>query len=162
MHDRCTNAPLFLYRQDVTEKHYNRERHENAMTLFLIALFLVLPIVEVYVLIAAGGAFGIVPVLSACVITAVAGGVILRIQGLSALQNLQKDFSAGKPPVQPAVDGLFLAISAPFLMTPGFVTDVFGFLLLTPPVRHALARYVIRRFKEKMEKGEGVITIRRL
>lgn len=132
------------------------------MTLILILLFLILPIAEVYVLITTGGAFGILPVLAACVFTAVLGGVLLRIQGLSALRSLQSDLSTGKPPVQAAVDGLFLAVCAPLLMTPGFVTDVIGFLLLTPPIRHALARMAIRRFQAQMEKSEAVITVRRL
>ena len=130
------------------------------MTLPLIILFLATPILEAYVLITAGGFFGAIPVILACITTAVAGGVILRIQGLSALQSLQTDVSAGKPPVHAAVDGVFLLVAAPLLMTPGFVTDAIGFAFLTPPIRRWLARVALRRLQSKIEQGEAVVTVR--
>ena len=131
------------------------------MILFLIALFVIAPIAEIYVLLAAGGAFGVWPVIFACVATAVIGGFLLRLQGLKAIAGAQRDLQDGKVPVEAAVDGVFLAIAAPMLMLPGFLTDALGFLLLTPPFRHAVARAAFARLKRSIDQGETRVEFRR-
>jgi len=131
------------------------------MFFILILLFLVLPIAEIYVLISAGGEFGILPVIGACIFTAIVGGILLRQQGLSALNKAQNAIRGGKVPVESAVDGVLLLISAPFLMTPGFLTDIFGFLLLVPAVRRMIGRYALRKIKQKIDRGEATIHIHR-
>ena len=112
------------------------------MFLLLIALFIIGPIAEIYVLLTAGGLFGVWPVVIACVATALIGGFILRIQGLAAIDAARRDLAEGRPPVEAAADGVFLIVAAPLLMTPGFLTDAAGFLLLVPPVRRLIARTV--------------------
>ena len=67
--------------------------------------------------------------------------------------------SEAKAPIEPLVDGAILLACAPFLMTPGFITDVFGFALLVPPLRRALAKRAFEYFKRRMERKSGVITI---
>ena len=126
--------------------------------LVIIALFVIGPIAEIYVLLAAGETFGLWPVLGACVATAIIGGFIVRLQGLQALKSAQADMQDGKPPVSAAADGVFLLFAAPFLMTPGFITDGIGFLLLVPPVRHWIARAVLKRMKGAIERGEMRVT----
>ncbi len=121
----------------------------------LIALFIVGPIAEIYVLLAAGGAFGVLPVIAACLFTAFLGGIILRIQGLAALNSARNDLQTGRLPVDAVVDGVLLVIAAPLLMTPGFITDVLGFLLLTPPIRRIIARYVLGRIRARIVRQEG-------
>ena len=129
--------------------------------LSLIVLFLVMPIAEIYVLLTAGSHFGVLPVVAACVFTAILGGFLLRLQGLSALNKARLSISEGKVPVESAVDGVLLIVSAPFLMTPGFITDAAGFLLLVPAVRRMIGRYVLQRIKRKIERGEARIHINR-
>ena len=129
------------------------------MTLLLVLLFVIGPIAEIYVLLTAGGAFGVLPVLGACVLTAVVGGFLLRIQGLSALHEAQKDMAAGAPPVNALTDGVFLVLSAPLLMTPGFITDAVGFALLTPFIRRWIAKRVVNHLMAKAQQGEATITI---
>ena len=129
------------------------------MPLLLLAL-IILPIAEIYVLLQAGGVFGAWPVIAAVVATAVIGGVIIRWQGLQALHKLQSDMSGGSAPVEPVVDGVFLLVAAPFLMTPGFITDAFGFLLLVPPIRHAIARYFLKKIQLSVEEGRSSFTFR--
>ncbi|MEO0879647.1 MAG: FxsA family protein, partial [Pseudomonadota bacterium] len=73
----------------------------------------------------------------------------------------QNNMADGKIPVEAAVDGVFLAIAAPFLMTPGFLTDIVGFSLLVPPVRRLLARAALNRFRRAVERGDATITVRR-
>ncbi len=131
------------------------------MLLFLILLFIIAPIAEIFVLLAAGDAFGIWPVVGACIFTAVLGGILLKSQGAAALLKAQRTIREGKVPVESVVDGVLLAISAPFLMTPGFLTDIVGFSLLVPPVRQWIGRYALRRLKQKIDKGEAQIHIHR-
>ncbi|MEM9170651.1 MAG: FxsA family protein [Pseudomonadota bacterium] len=116
---------------------------------------------ELYVLIAAGGAFGAGPVVLACLATALIGGAILRFQGFAAVRQAQADVEAGNPPVAAAVDGVFLLIAAPFLLTPGFLTDIAGFLLLIPPLRRAIARAALKRLRRSIDEGRTTVIVRR-
>ena len=129
------------------------------MLIFLIALFVIGPIAEIYVLLAAGSAFGILPVIGACLLTAFLGGWIIRLQGLAALNAARADMAEGKPPVGSAVDGALLVVAAPSLMTPGFLTDAIGFSLLIPPFRQFLAQAALREIKKRIDRGDATITI---
>ncbi len=129
------------------------------MFAILFSLFVLGPIAEIFVLLKAGDAFGILPVVAACIATAMLGGWLIRMQGLAALNAARRDIDQGRPPVDSAVDGALLVVAAPFLMTPGFLTDAAGFALLVPPVRRAIGRYALRQIKKRMEKDARIITI---
>jgi len=129
------------------------------MFAILFVLFVLGPIAEIFVLLKAGDAFGVLPVIGACVVTAMIGGWIIRIQGLAALNAAQRDLSQGRPPVDSAVDGALLAVAAPFLMTPGFITDAVGFTLLIPMVRRMIARYGLRQIRKRLLKEDPGVTI---
>lgn len=129
------------------------------MFLILLALFVVAPMAEIYVLLTAGAAFGPLPVIAACLGTAFLGGWIIRLQGLAALNAARTDMDSGRLPVASAVNGALLFVAAPLLMTPGFITDALGFCLLIPPVRNALGRYALAQIKKRVERGDATITI---
>ncbi len=129
------------------------------MGLLLVILFVIAPIIEIYVLLSAGSAFGVAPVIAACIGTAILGGALIRMQGLAALNAARRDMDEGRPPVGSAVDGALLLVAAPFLMTPGFVTDALGFSLLIPPVRRWLGRLALAAIKRRIERGEARVTI---
>lgn len=131
------------------------------MILFLIALFVVGPIAEIYLLLTVGGLVGVWPVVFACIATAVLGGFILRLQGLAALDAARRDLDAGRAPVEAAADGVFLIVAAPFLMTPGFITDAIGFLLLVPQVRRWIARQALIWLRKRVEAGDTRVYVRR-
>ncbi|GGD14721.1 FxsA family protein [Aquisalinus flavus] len=131
------------------------------MILYLFLLLIALPFIEIYILIKAGSVFGAGWVILATIATAVIGGAILRWQGLQALNRLRSDMQQQTSPVQPVVDGVFLLIAVPFLITPGFVTDTIGFLLLIPFVRHAIARAFLKKIKGSIDRGETRIMFRR-
>ncbi|MGV6820824.1 MAG: FxsA family protein [Parvularcula sp.] len=124
------------------------------MGLIIFLALLGLPVVEIALYVKLGGAIGWLSVILMTIGTALLGAALIRIQGFQALRQLQRDMVDGRVPVAPAVDGVFLAIAAPLLMTPGFVTDFLGFSLLVPAVRHALARYALKRIKRGMENGQ--------
>jgi UPF0716 protein FxsA len=127
----------------------------------LIALFIAGPIAEIALLLTVGNAIGVWPVIALCLGTAFLGAVIMRAQGLSALRSAEKDIAEGKVPVEAAADAVFLVVAAPLLMTPGFITDATGFLLLVPPVRRFLAREALKRLRRGVESGSARIHIRR-
>jgi len=120
------------------------------MLFILFALFVIGPIVEIAVLLAAGDAFGVWPVVAACLFTGFLGGYIIKLQGLQALNAARSDLRTGRLPVDSAIDGALLIVAAPLLMTPGFITDAAGFALLVPPIRRAVARLVLERVRRRI------------
>jgi UPF0716 protein FxsA len=125
------------------------------MLFALIFLFILGPIAEIYVLLTAADAFGVLPVIAACLLTAFLGGFIIRLQGLAALNAARTDLETGRLPVDSAVDGALLIVAAPLLMTPGFITDTAGFLLLIPPLRRAIARLALRAVRTRIVVRES-------
>lgn len=130
------------------------------MALVLFILLIGLPIVEITLLIQGAMIIGVIPVILLTIGTAALGTFLIRQQGLSTIRQLQNDMREGRPPVASAVDGAALLVAAPLMMTPGFVTDGIGFLLLIPPLRHAAARMALRRIKRAQERG-NIVIIRR-
>jgi UPF0716 protein FxsA len=108
-------------------------------------IFFLTPIVEMYLLIEVGGYIGAWPTIGLVMITAVIGITLLRIQGLSTLTRGVGRLQGGELPAREMVEGLLLAVAGALLLTPGFVTDGIGFVLLTPPLRGAIAERVLAR-----------------
>lgn len=111
----------------------------------LFLLFLLVPVVEMYVLIRVGGWIGAWPTIGLVVLTAAIGVSLLRQQGLSTLSRGLRRMDAGELPAQEMLEGLFLAVGGALLLTPGFVTDAGGFACLLPPTRRALVRLLLAR-----------------
>lgn len=113
----------------------------------LLLIFLVVPLVEIYVLIEVGGIIGALPTVLACVGTAVLGGGLLRYQGFQTLRRAQSNLDRGQIPAMEMFEGVALAFGGALLLTPGFVTDVAGFLCLIPWTRRALIAAALRRMQ---------------
>lgn len=112
---------------------------------YLLLLFLLVPLVEIYFLIKVGDVIGAGWTVFLVVFTAVLGAWLLRLQGLSTLNRVQQSLQRGELPAATMLEGLLLLLAGALLLTPGFVTDSIGFLLLVPPLRHAVARWLIRQ-----------------
>ena len=116
------------------------------MPLLILALFIGIPLLEIAVFIQVGDVIGLWPTLATVVLTAVLGVSLLKRQGLSVLGKAQKSLDRGEMPLRQVFDGACLLIAGALLLTPGFVTDTVGFLLLVPAVRDGLVetfgRYV--------------------
>ena len=115
----------------------------------LLALFIIMPIAEMWVLIQVGMRIGALSTIGLVLLTAVVGLALLRQQGLSTLMRAKQRIQVGQMPAQEMGEGIFLAIGGALLLTPGFITDVFGFACLIPGVR----RILLGRF---LKKGIGV------
>lgn len=112
---------------------------------YLLLLFLLVPLVEIYFLIQVGEVIGAGWTVFLVVFTAVLGAWLLRLQGLTTLNRVQQCLQQGQLPAEALLEGLMLLLAGALLLTPGFVTDSFGFLLLVPPLRRTLARWLIRK-----------------
>ena len=112
---------------------------------FLIALFIVVPIAELYVIFKIGDSIGWLPTLALLVIDSIAGWWLLKSQGRTVWQRFQSTMQAGRVPHREVIDGVLVIFGGAFLLTPGFITDIFGFLLLLPPSRAVFRRFLIRR-----------------
>jgi UPF0716 protein FxsA len=117
--------------------------------LILVLLFIVVPIAELYVIIQVGEAIGVLPTLAILIADALLGSLLLRHQGRAAWRRFNTAIAEGRFPGREAADGVMVAVGGTLLLTPGFITDVFGLLLLLPPtralVRAGLFRYLRRR-----------------
>ena len=118
-------------------------------------IFFLTPIIEMYLLIEVGGYIGAWPTIALVMITAVLGITLLRIQGLSTLTRGVGRLQGGERPAREMVEGLLLAVAGALLLTPGFVTDGVGFILLTPPLRAAIAERVLARV-QVMDATAGI------
>jgi UPF0716 protein FxsA len=111
----------------------------------LVVLFIVVPIIELYVIIQIGGLIGVWPTLALLLADALLGSLLLRHQGRGAWRRFNQAINERRFPGREAADGLMIAVGGTLLLTPGFVTDIFGFLLLLPPTR-AIARRLLRGY----------------
>jgi len=111
----------------------------------LFLFFLLIPLVEIYFLIKVGSIIGAIPTIALVVFTALLGAMLLRFQGLATLQRTRSAMAQGKLPAMEMFEGVLLVFSGALLLTPGFVTDTMGFLLLVPPFRKMLIRWFLSK-----------------
>ena len=115
----------------------------------LLILFVVVPLVEIYLLVEVGGALGTEATILICVLTGIVGARLAKTQGISVMQRIQASVGEGRVPTRELIEGLMILVAGILLITPGLITDVVGILALLPPVRGALwihlRRYVTLR-----------------
>lgn len=126
--------------------------------LLLFGLFLVVPLLELYVIIELGRAIGLVPTLLVLFLDSVLGAAIARSQGRQAWRRFNEAMSAGRMPGREVVDGALILLGGALLLTPGFITDAVGFALLLPPTRAAL-RSLLRRAAAGTPQGRPVFFV---
>ena len=125
------------------------------MALFLVLIFIVLPIAELYVIIKVGGAIGVLPTIALLIADSFLGAALLRTQGRAAWRRFNEALAAGRVPAREVFDGTMIILGGAFLLTPGFITDAIGLLLLIPPTR-AIFRGLVAR----MARRRAAFTVR--
>ena len=115
------------------------------MTQLLFIVFLVVPLVEIWLLIEVGSVIGAIWTVMLVVLTAMIGAALVRAQGLATLSRSQAQLRAGELPALEMFEGVALIVAGALLLTPGFFTDIVGFTLLMPPLRRRLIRTVMER-----------------
>jgi UPF0716 protein FxsA len=106
----------------------------------LVLLFIVVPIAELYVIIEVGQAIGLWPTLAILLADAILGSLLLRQQGRAAWRRFNAALDQRRFPGREVADGLLITVGGTLLLTPGFISDVAGLLLLLPPTRAVIRR----------------------
>jgi len=117
----------------------------------LIALFIVVPIAELYLIYTIGDAIGVIPTLLLLAVDSVLGSLLLRSQGRAVWRRFNETMAAGSVPHQELQHGIAVIFGGALLMTPGFLSDIVGVLLLLPPTRAVILRLVMRRLAKRVE-----------
>ena len=119
----------------------------------LLLLFIIVPAVELGLLIQVGNLLGVWPTLALIVFTGVVGAYLARLQGLSVLTRAQAQMNRGELPAGSLADGVMIVVAGALLMTPGILTDAFGFSLLVPAFRNRIKDVVLTRFQKAIEEN---------
>jgi UPF0716 protein FxsA len=119
----------------------------NTMPLFL---FVLIPVLEMWILIEVGSRIGALPTIALVVLTASIGLSLLKQQGLATILSARRKMDEGAIPASELVNGVMIAVGGALLLTPGFVTDTFGFLLLIPQTRQWVLFRLIDRYRDKI------------
>ena len=120
------------------------------MFIKLLALFLLVPIIELYVMVQIGKVIGPVITILIIFITAFIGAKLTKAQGLQAIKNGRSALMSGKLPHKEVIDGVLIIIAGAVLLTPGFLTDLLGFSLLIPNLRSSYRELLINYFKTRI------------
>jgi UPF0716 protein FxsA len=122
--------------------------------LFLV-LFVGIPLVELYFLIKVGAQIGALPTIGLTILTALVGGVLVRVQGFAVLSRVRDATEHGEVPALEMLDGALLLVAGLILLLPGFFTDALGFLLLVPPLRRLFIGRFVRIVPHHGPGGTG-------
>ena len=124
----------------------------------LVLLFVLVPILELYLVIQVGQAIGALPTVGLLVADSILGSLLLRSQGRATWRRFNEALAAHRPPAREVLDGALVIFGGALLLTPGFATDLLGVLLLVPATRAPFRRLLVRRL------GSRVVhtTVRRL
>lgn len=114
----------------------------------LFLLFAVIPVAEIYVLVSVGGVIGVLPTIALVIFTALAGAYLARMQGLSVMLRIRENLAQGFMPAEELLDGLLIFLAGMVLLTPGFLTDIAGLLILFPATRNVFKVWLRKKFDE--------------
>lgn len=111
----------------------------------LLVIFILVPLLEIYLLLKVGGLIGVMPTLLVIIVTAIFGTWLLRQQGAATLRRYQNTVSQGQLPAQEMMEGFALLFGGALLLTPGFFTDIVGLLCLLPITRQPIVRWLMKK-----------------
>jgi UPF0716 protein FxsA len=111
---------------------------------FFLLVFIIVPVIEMFILIRVGSMIGALPTIALVVLTATVGVWLLKREGLATLARLQGKMANGEIPGKELLEGVMLIIGGALLLTPGFVTDAIGFVCLLPGLRQPLAVWLLK------------------
>jgi UPF0716 protein FxsA len=115
------------------------------MPLLLVALFIAVPIAELAVIIQVGQAIGVWWTIAILVADSILGSLLMRSQGRAVWRRFNAALQSGRAPAREVADGVLVIFGGALLLTPGFLTDIFGLLFLLPPTRAVIRRLFLRQ-----------------
>jgi UPF0716 protein FxsA len=127
----------------------------------LVLLFIVVPIAELAVLLQVGQVIGVWWTIALLVADSILGSVLMRSQGRTAWRRFNEAVSAGRVPAREVLDGALVIFGGALLLTPGFITDILGAVLLIPPTRALVRRVLARRLSHRVAVSVAGPRVRR-
>ena len=115
------------------------------MPLLLVALFIAVPIAELAVIIQVGQAIGVWWTIAILVADSILGSLLMRSQGRAMWRRFNATLQSGRAPAREVADGVLVIFGGALLLTPGFISDIFGLLFLLPPTRAVIRRLFLRQ-----------------
>lgn len=122
------------------------------MFMILLALFIIIPLLELWVIIEAGSRIGVIYTILSLILISVAGAALARQQGYRVIARIQSEIQSGNMPSDSLVDGALILAGAILLLTPGFLTDIAGLLLLLPLTRIPVRSFARRQLKKAVAR----------
>ena len=119
----------------------------------LLILFVIVPVTELYILIEVGKKIGSLTTIGIIILTGIIGAYLVKGQGFVILKKIQNDLNEGIMPGDSLIQGAIILVGGIFLLTPGFVTDVIGFIFLIPVSRGVVKKYLLKWLKGKIKEG---------
>jgi UPF0716 protein FxsA len=120
------------------------------MRLLLILIFIVVPIAELALLIQVGDLIGVWWTIALLIADSILGAMLMRSQGRAVWRRFNVALQSGRPPAREVLDGMLVIFGGALLLTPGFISDIFGLVFLLPPTRAVVRRVLVRRYADRM------------
>ena len=125
----------------------------------LFLLFLAVPLAELYVLIHVGRVIGAGATILLVIFTAAVGAALAKAEGLRTLAAIQESLVAGRQPTNELIEGAMILVAGLTLLTPGFITDALGLLILFPVTRRPIRRWLVAQLQRRARDHDGVIDV---
>ncbi len=119
----------------------------------LLILFVIVPVTELYILIEVGKKIGSLTTIVIIIFTGILGAYLVKNQGFMILKKIQNDLNDGIMPGDSLIQGAIILAGGILLLTPGFVTDILGFIFLIPVSRNVVKKYLLKWLKGKIKEG---------
>lgn len=129
------------------------------MLRFFLLLFVLIPVLEIWLLIQVGGEIGALPTIAWLILAAFLGINLIRYQGVATLINIKQQLGMGRPPAQAVAKGMMLGVAGVLLIVPGFASDFIALMLLVPWVRRWLLVSWLRKLRVKTARGTKVYDV---
>ena len=117
----------------------------------LFLIFSVIPVIELALLIKVGSLIGTMNTIAIVIVTALIGAFMVKLEGIGVIYRMQRDMSQGMFPAEELMNGVMILIAGALLLTPGFFTDVLGFLMVFPASRGAIKKLLKRYIERHMD-----------
>lgn len=125
----------------------------------IVLIFVVVPLVDLYVLFLVAGRIGGLETVALVILTGVVGGALAKVQGIQTVRRLQHKMALGESPSSELADGALILFGAALLLTPGLITDGVGFALLLPFVRPRIRSVLSSYLSKKVSRGDMVVEV---
>ncbi len=125
---------------------------------WLFVAFIVLPVVEIWLITQAAGQIGWLLTLFLVIFVSAAGAWLVRREGLGVIRRVRENLQGGKIPTDDLADGAMIFFASALMLTPGFLTDGIGLALLIPPIRAILRPPVVAFFRRRLDLRIGGLT----